>query len=65
MKKKTNKQLIKALTTDTIEEAFLVCAMERYCQTVLEGGETSNLINATLWQTIAKQNLETIKEHYA
>ena len=64
--KKTNKALIKKMLVDTIDEAFVICAVERYCQTVLEDtDEWSNLmINKDLWRTISKHNLELIKEHY-
>jgi hypothetical protein len=63
---KKNKTLIKKLCEDTIDEAFLICAMEKYCQTVLEDGDDweASMINKELWQIIAKRNLETIKEHY-
>ncbi len=66
MKKPTNKALIKKLLGDTIDEAFVICAVERYCQDVLDNTDDwSNLmINKDLWQVIAKANLETIKEHY-
>ena len=67
MMRKKNKTLIKKLCNDSIDEAFLVCAMEKYCKEVL-ADETDwgnqALINKDLWQVIAKQNLETIKEHY-
>ena len=56
--KKTNKALIKKMLVDTIDEAFVICAVERYCQTVLEDqtdwGKT--LINKDLWQVIASNN---------
>jgi len=62
----SNKALIKKLTGDTIDNAFLICAMEKYCQTVLEDqsdwGKT--LINKDLWQVIASNNLRTIEEHF-
>jgi len=63
----SNKALIKKLTGDTIDNAFLICAMERYCQTVLEDGDEWEglMINKDLWQVIAQRNLELIKEHYA
>ena len=63
---KTNKALIKKLMGDSIEEAFVVSAIEQYCQTVLEDqtdwGKT--LINKDLWQVIASNNLKTIEEHF-
>ena len=63
---KTNKALIKKLMTDSVEEAFVVSAIEQYCQTVLEDqtdwGKT--LINKDLWQVIASNNLKTIEEHF-
>ena len=63
---KTNKALIKKLMTDSVEEAFVVSAIEQYCQTVLEDqtdwGKT--LINKELWQVIASNNLRTIEEHF-
>ena len=63
---KTNKALIKKLMGDSIEEAFVVSAIEQYCQTVLEDqtdwGKT--LINKDLWQVIASNNLRTIEEHF-
>lgn len=65
--KKTNKALIKKLAPDTVGESFLIEAIAKYCQTVLEDktdwGKQS-LINKDLWQVIAKSNLELIKEHY-
>ena len=67
MMRKKNKALIKKLCNDSIDEAFLVEAVTKYCQTVLaDDTDWGNkaLINKDLWQMIAKQNLETIKEHY-
>lgn len=67
MKRKTNKQLIKALTPDTVGETFLICAMDRYCNEILSDSTNwgnKSLINQDLWQVIAKHNLELIKEHY-
>ena len=62
----TNKALIKKLIGDSVEEAFVVSAIEQYCQTVLEDqtdwGKT--LINKDLWQVIASNNLRTIEEHF-
>jgi len=62
----TNKALIKKLMGDSVEEAFVVSAIEQYCQTVLEDqtdwGKT--LINKDLWQVIASNNLRTIEEHF-
>jgi len=67
MRKPTNKALIKKLLGTTIDEAFVVTAIERYCQEVL-ADETNwgnkPLINQDLWQVIAEANLKTIKEHY-
>ena len=67
MMSKKNKTLIKKLCNDSIDEAFLVEAVTKYCQTVL-ADETDwgnkSLINKDLWQMIAKQNLQTIEEHY-
>jgi len=65
--RKTNKQLIKALTTDSIEQAFVIEAVEQYCQTVLAddtdwGNQT--LINKDLWQVIARRGVRLIEEHY-
>jgi hypothetical protein len=61
-----NKALLKKLIGDGIDEAFVISAIESYCQTVLEDdtdwGKT--LINKDLWQTIASQNLFIIEEHY-
>jgi hypothetical protein len=61
-----NKALLKKLMGDGIDEAFVISAIESYCQTVLEDdtdwGKT--LINKDLWQTIASQNLIIIEEHY-
>ena len=64
--KKTNKALIKKLTTDSVEEAFVVSAIEQYCQTVLGDTEDwgNSLINKDLWQVIASNNLRTIEEHF-
>jgi hypothetical protein len=64
--KKTNKALIKKLMSDSVEEAFVVSAIEQYCQTVLEDQTDwgNTLINKDLWQVIASNNLKTIEEHY-
>lgn len=65
--KKTNKQLIKKLLGDTIDEAFVICAVERYSNQILSDSIEPNersLINQDLWQVVAKHHLETIKEHY-
>ena len=67
MKARTNKQLIKKMLSGTIDEAFLISAVQRYCQEVLEdktewGNRT--LFNKDLWQVIAKRNLEIVEEHY-
>ena len=64
--KKTNKALIKKLTTDTVSESFLIEAVTQYCQTVLKDKTDwgNSLINKQLWQVIASTNLELMKEHY-
>lgn len=65
--KKTNKQLIKKLTPDTVGESFLIEAVSKYCQTVLEDDTnwgSKTLINKDLWQKIASENLQTIEDHY-
>jgi hypothetical protein len=67
MKQRTNKALIKKMLSGTIDEAFLISAVQRYCQEVL--ADTTNwgnksLINKDLWQVIAKRNLEIVEEHY-
>ena len=67
MARKTNKGLIKKLTPDAVGEAFVITAIERYCQQILSDSmEASDrsLINMDLWKVIAKHNLETIKEYY-
>ena len=67
MKQRTNKQLIKAMSDCSVSEAFLLTAVEKYCQTVLEDqtdwGDKS-LINQDLWKIIAQENLDILKEHY-
>ena len=65
-KKNRNKDLIKKLLGDTVDEAFVISAVESYCQTVLGDTEDwgNSLINKDLWQTIASQNLQIIEEHY-
>jgi hypothetical protein len=63
----SNKALIKKLLGDTIDEAFVISAIESYCQTVLEdetNWDARTLINKELWQVIATRNLQTIEEHY-
>lgn len=65
--RKTNKGLIKKLTPDSVGEAFLISAMERYCNEILSDSMEWNkksLINQDLWKVVAKHNLELIKEHY-
>jgi hypothetical protein len=61
-----NKALIKKMLGDTIDEAFVISAIESYCQTVLGDTEDwgNTFINKDLWQTIASQNLTIIEEHY-
>jgi hypothetical protein len=63
---RTNKALFKKLLGDSIDQAFVLNAIEQYCQTVLEDetdwGKT--LINKELWQVIATRNLQTIEEHF-
>jgi len=61
-----NKALLKKLMGDSIDEAFVISAIESYCQTVLGDTEDwgNSLINKDLWQTIASQNLFIIEEHY-
>jgi len=63
---KMTKELIKKMLGDSIDEAFVISAVESYCQTVLKDdtdwGKT--LINKELWQVIATRNLQTIEEHY-
>ena len=63
---KTNKALIKKLTTDTVSESFLIEAVTQYCQTVLKDKTDwgNSLINKDLWQVIASNNLKTIEEHF-
>jgi len=62
----SNKALFKKMLGDSIDQAFVISAIESYCQTVLEDdtdwGKT--LINKELWQVIATRNLKTIEEHY-
>lgn len=64
---KSNKALIKKLTSDSVGEAFLIEAMEKYCRDVIADESdwgNQSLINKDLWQVIAKQNLEIIDQHY-
>ena len=65
--RKTNKQLIKKLSPDSVGEAFLLMGIERYCNEILSDSIEWNkrsLINKDLWQVIAKHNLKLIEEHY-
>jgi hypothetical protein len=64
--KKTNKTLLKKLIEDSVDEAFVISAIEQYCQTVLgdESDWGNTFINKDLWQTIASHNLQVIEEHY-
>jgi hypothetical protein len=64
--RKTNKTLIKKLTTDTVSESFLIEAVTQYCKTVINDKTDwgNSLINKQLWQVIASTNLELMKEHY-
>lgn len=63
---RTNKALFKKLLGDSIDEAFVLNAIEQYCQTVLEDDTDwgKSLINKELWQVIATRNLQTIEEHF-
>ena len=60
-----NKALLKKLIEDSIDEVFVISAIESYCQTVLgdESDWGNSLINKDLWQTIASHNLQVIEEH--
>lgn len=62
---KRNKTLLKAITPDTVGEAFVLNAVAFYSKAVLADstnwGERS-LINQDLWKTIAKHNLELMGE---
>jgi hypothetical protein len=65
---KTNKQLIKKLSSDAIEQGFLICAVEWYCKQVIEDKSNwgdKSVINQDLWKVVADHNLNTIKEHFA
>ena len=61
----TNKQLIRKLTVDSIDEVFVICAVEYYAKAVLEDEGKSfmnnSLINYHLWKVCANQALETIE----
>jgi hypothetical protein len=61
-----NKALLRKLIGDSIDEVFVISAIESYCRTVSEDTEDwgNSLINKDLWQTIAKQNLTILEEHY-
>ena len=62
-----NKALIKKMLGDTLDETFVLSAIEMYCNEILsdstDWGDKS-LINQTLWQPIASQNLAIMEDHY-
>jgi hypothetical protein len=67
MKNKTNKALLKKLVGDTLDEAFMLTALDRYCHEILSDSTEWNkrsLINQDLWKVIAQRNLNLIEEHY-
>jgi hypothetical protein len=62
-----NEALIKKMLGDSIDQAFVISAVEYYCNEVLSDSTdwgNQSLVNKDLWQTIAKQNLFIMKEHY-
>lgn len=67
MKNATNKALLKKLIGTSLDEVFVITAIEKYCLTVMEDetdwGDRS-LIDQQMWRVIAKQNLATMKAHY-
>ena len=61
-----SKKLIKEMTADSIDQAFVLTAIESYCIQVLNDNSDwgNSLINKDLWQVIASNNLKTIEEHF-
>lgn len=62
---KTNKQLINALSKDSIDQVFVLSAIEHYSKQVIEnGGEgwsANAFINYNLWKACAENSLKTIE----
>lgn len=59
-----SKKLIKEMTADSIDQAFVLSAIESYCHMVLqdESDWGNSLINKDLWQSIAKANLTMLAQ---
>jgi hypothetical protein len=58
-----SKKLIKDMTADSIDQAFVLSAIESYCHMVLQDTSDwgNSLINKDLWQSIAKANLTMLE----
>lgn len=63
--KLTTKQLIKTLTADTIDRAFLISALESYSRAVLNDNSDwkHSVFNKSLWQVCAQNTLDTLNAY--
>jgi len=59
----TAKRKIKLMMNDSVDEAFILTAIEKYCHEVLDDTSDwgNSLINKDLWQCIARLNLATME----
>lgn len=65
-KKLTTNQLIKELTKDTIDRAYLISALEHYSKQILATPDEDfkkSLWNHTLWKICAKNTLDTLNAY--
>ena len=57
--------LIKTLTADSIDRAYLISALEFYSKMVIadESDWGQSIVNKTLWQTCARNTLDTLNQY--
>lgn len=64
--RKTNKQLINALSKDSIDQVFVLSAIEHYARQVIEnngeGWSANAFINYNLWKACAEHSLKAIND---
>lgn len=62
----TTNQLIKQLTADTIDRAYLISALEHYSKQILATPDDDfkkSLWNHTLWKICAQNTLDTLNKY--
>lgn len=63
---KTNKQLIKSISEDVLDQAFVISAVEYYAKAIIaDGGKewsANAFINYDLWKLMAEHAIRTIED---